>query len=209
MAIGLQLLKLVAKIGLDLLIDPTRTDEAVELFVKWWSGSDAESRGAELAEAKKAVSDSPHLRKIVKEAVAAKEEGATPEQITRITSLLSSGFKALPNQLGVDQSAETFLQHVFPPWKNEWALLTPATRRPRPGTNAAILFDCLDETPSLYRQLWERAGFDKDPSLRTPLRKWAKAGWVNRVVGPNGITEKWSRRVAKAGQGKKGSSSRY
>lgn len=77
-------------------------------------------------------------------------------------------------------------------WTEEWKNLKPATRRPKPGTKSAQLFDAMNKAPTSYHELRRRAGLDPDPFLRTALRKWAKAGWVNRVVDGDG-TERWFR----------------
>jgi hypothetical protein len=78
-----------------------------------------------------------------------------------------------------------------PRYDKEWQDIGPATRKPTVGTQAERLFRSLDETPTSYRQLWQRAGFQKDPYLRTNLRKWAKAAEVDRIVNADG-TELWS-----------------
>jgi hypothetical protein len=82
-----------------------------------------------------------------------------------------------------------------PPWWVEWETLPPAVERPRPGSQAAKLFDALTATPTEYGKLWERAKFSKDPSLRTDPRKWAKAKWVARAIDADGTTELWSART--------------
>lgn len=81
----------------------------------------------------------------------------------------------------------------LPRWSTEWENLEPAARRPRAGSKAAKFFDCLNEIPTSSHQLWQRAGFDTDPFLRTALRKWAKTGWVNRAVDEDG-NELWPSR---------------
>jgi hypothetical protein len=68
-------------------------------------------------------------------------------------------------------------------WTNEWENLPEDPNwRPKPGSPAEQLFKFLDEKPTPYKPLWIRAGFKKDPFLRTDLRKGAKAGLVNRMV---------------------------
>jgi hypothetical protein len=77
-------------------------------------------------------------------------------------------------------------------WTKEWENLEPAGQRPGPGTKGAKLLESLDEAPTPYKQLWQRAGFDSDPFLRTCLRKCAKAGWVGRTIDEGDETELWS-----------------
>lgn len=79
----------------------------------------------------------------------------------------------------------------IPRWQDEWLKTVPAKRLPRAGTKSAKLFESIDKTPTTYQELWIRAGFETDPFLRTQLRKWAKADYVNRAV-TDGTTEEWS-----------------
>lgn len=79
-----------------------------------------------------------------------------------------------------------------PRWENEWKNLKAAIGSPLPGSRFEKLFHSLDKTPTSYHKLWQRAGFTKDPYLRTDLRKWAKAGWVDRAVDSDNATELWS-----------------
>jgi hypothetical protein len=191
MAIALRLVKLLAKVSLDLLIGSTRTDEVMALFHDWWCDNDPPSRDRELTEAKRAAFDKKQLEKIIRETVAVKEAGITPDQLTVLRDSLRSTLKALPDQLRTDPPAAKFQR-----WAQEWASLPPAIRPPRPGSQAAKLFNSIDGAPASYRQLWQWARFDKDPFLRTTLRKWAKAGWVDRIVDADGSTELWSVPVA-------------
>lgn len=61
------------------------------------------------------------------------------------------------------------------------------------GKRCSEAFDCVvsTRTPTYYRDLTIRAGFDTDPFKRTTLRKWAKAGWICRTLDEDG-EELWS-----------------
>lgn len=183
MAITLRLLKLLAKVGLDLVMGPTRSDEAVRLFEDWWSRNDRASRGQELAEAKEAASDGRRMAEVVSEAVADKGQTIAEQASEDLAKALSLVITDLPDQLGDDLSAAEFLERVVEPrWKKELEDLPPASSPPRPGTKAAQLFDNLSQTPTSYGQLWKRAKFVKDPFLRTTLRRLWKGGFVDRTV---------------------------
>ncbi len=104
MAIGIQLLGLAAKIALDRVLGG-RTDEALTLLNNWWSGEDSAARNQELAQAKDAITDAGKLQQVVAEAVAAQDKAVDKGQIEAVALSLSSGFKALPADLGADRSA--------------------------------------------------------------------------------------------------------
>lgn len=78
-----------------------------------------------------------------------------------------------------------------PPWQKEWENIKAATGSPRPGSRFSKLLPFIDFTPTPYGKLWRKV-FDNDPFLRTDLRKWAKAGMIDRVVDVDGFTELWA-----------------
>jgi hypothetical protein len=191
MKIALRLVALLAKISLDRLIGSARVDEAVAILQDWWRGTDEPSRDRELSGAKQVALNVRQLEDIIRKVVAAQAAVVTADQMKALRASVRSDLKALPEQLGPDSRRENFQR-----WAQEWVSLPPATPPPPPGSQAAKLFDALDGTPTSYRQLWQRARFEKDPFLRTTLRKWAKAGWADRILDVDGATELWSVPIA-------------
>src|SRR5207249_1000987 len=90
---------------LDLLIDPTRVDEAVKLFGEWFASRSADERTSEIAAARQEAADSASVRSAVEQAAAHACRELTGPQLDKLSLSVAVGLDALQGDSVPDPAA--------------------------------------------------------------------------------------------------------
>jgi hypothetical protein len=100
-----RLLGLTAKIGLDLLIGSTRTDEAIALFQEWFAARAPDERASEVAAARTEAGDSASVRSSIEQAAAETGTLLSVAQVKELSEAVVSGLDSLPVDAPPDPTA--------------------------------------------------------------------------------------------------------
>jgi hypothetical protein len=91
-----RLLGFTAKVGLDLLIGSTRTDEAVALFREWFAAKSPDQRAAEVVAARTEATDSALVRSSLEQAAGEAGRQLNGVQLDDLSLSLLSSIETLP-----------------------------------------------------------------------------------------------------------------
>lgn len=109
------LLKLAMKIALDLVINPTRTDEALALFTEWMSRRTTQDLRTEVTQAKSESADSKVLEAAVGEVISEARVNLSPDEQERLELTVATGIASFSiRSEDQDQASETFVKMLLP-----------------------------------------------------------------------------------------------